>query len=939
MKQFSVFFLLLLIVFWPGPSSRVDAGAPHPLKVGIYTNPPLIFTDDQGRVSGLFADVLHWIAARENWQPIFVAGNFTDCLSWLADREINLACAIGYLPDRTLSIAYNKTPLLTNWGQVYTAENSGIKDLSDLSGRQVALLKKDVHNAAFRDLVQKFGIRCDFIEVDDYNTVLGMIADGKAQAGVVSRLFGQRHADLFGLEKSGVVFNPIPVHFAFAPETDPGLIRRIDHHISALKEDKSSTYYRSLDRWFGPGATDRRWAGRFTALAGGGGALIGILVLGNMFLRRQVRLKTRELTAELEHREHAEAYIRSVFRASPIGIGVVTNRIFTQVNQKVMDMTGYTEAELLGKNARMLYPSDAEYTYVGTEKYRQIQKHGTGTVETVWQVKSGSRIHVLLSSTPLSGPDLSGGVTFSALDITVRKQAELLLQKSEKQYRTLFEKTNDAIFLISAATGQYLDANPAAQALTGRSLAALKDAVISDHAAPHGAEGTLDLTPGIQKDQGDFIFTRPDGSRRVTRLSTAPLTETVLIGFAKDVTHDLEMEKQLRQAQKMESIGTLAGGIAHDFNNILFPIMGFTEMLLDDSPEKGSLRRGLNQIYASATRAKELVAQILAFSRQSHTAPMPVTLQPIVKEAMKLLRATIPTTIDMVHNIDRHCSRVIADPTQIHQIVINLATNAFHAMEETGGTLTITLDNHEVPPADGVSQSPAPGSYVRLLVSDTGPGIPGDIQDKIFDPFFTTKEKGRGTGMGLSVVHGIVSAVGGCIRVDSEPGKGATFHIYLPRTQADPAKWNPGAEPKMLTGTESVLLVDDEPGIISMETRLLRRMGYRVTAFTSSLEALDAFKSDPSRFDLVISDVAMPGMAGDRLAREMLNIRPDTPILLCSGFSETMNEEKAVALGSRGFMLKPMTSRNLSVKIRQALTRATCRPRIDKPGRDLYRKP
>ncbi|MDM8535216.1 ATP-binding protein [Desulfobacterales bacterium HSG17] len=378
------------------------------------------------------------------------------------------------------------------------------------------------------------------------------------------------------------------------------------------------------------------------------------------------------------------------------------------------------------------------------------------------------------------------------------------------------------------------------------------------------------------------------------------------------------LEAQLHQSQKMESIGTLAGGIAHDFNNILFPVMGYTEMLLEDTSEDDPIMDSLEQIYNGTLRAKELVQQILTFARQKDGELKLMQMQPMVKEAIKLLRSTIPTTIEIKQNIQTDCKPIKADPTQIHQIVMNLATNAYHAMEEKGGKLTIILKEIEFTEDDPIIPDITSGVYACLTIQDTGRGMNKALTQKIFEPFFTTKRQGKGTGMGLSVVHGIVKNMSGAIQVYSEPGKGTQFNIYLPVVQTRSEQLTDIPE-TIQTGSEHILLVDDEVTIIEMEQAMLERLGYGVTTRSSSIDALEAFRSNPDKFDLIITDMAMPNMAGDKLSVEINQIRPDIPILLCTGFSEIMSEEKAKSLGISGFLLKPIIAKALSKKIREVL--------------------
>jgi CheY-like chemotaxis protein len=375
----------------------------------------------------------------------------------------------------------------------------------------------------------------------------------------------------------------------------------------------------------------------------------------------------------------------------------------------------------------------------------------------------------------------------------------------------------------------------------------------------------------------------------------------------------------------MESIGTLAGGIAHDFNNILSAIMGYTELALDDIERDSQLYTNLQEVFRAGKRAKDLVQQILAFSRQSEQGRKPVQVKHIINEALKLLRSSLPTTIEVRRDI-RSDALAMADPTQIHQILMNLCTNADHAMREKGGVLEVKLEDVELD-ADFTAAHPniKPGAYINLTVSDTGHGIPPGVLERIFDPFFTTKEIGEGTGMGLSVVHGIVGSYGGAITAYSEPGQGSTFKVYLPiiERRKEPEI---RTEESISTGSERILFVDDESVLVDMGKQILESLGYDVITRTSSIEALELFKAQPDRFELVITDMTMPNMTGDDLAQELMHIKPNIPIILCTGFSATIDEQKARAMGIRAFVLKPIVKREIAATIRKVLDQTVGKP-------------
>ena len=381
-----------------------------------------------------------------------------------------------------------------------------------------------------------------------------------------------------------------------------------------------------------------------------------------------------------------------------------------------------------------------------------------------------------------------------------------------------------------------------------------------------------------------------------------------------------ESERQMQQVLKLQAIGTLAGGIAHDFNNILFPIIGYTEISMDDVPEDSPIRRNLEEILKAANRARELVQQILTFSRQNGRERKPIRVQVIVQEALRLLRASIPKTIEIRTDIEEGCNAIMGDPTQIHQVIMNLCTNAYQAMQETGGTLDVRLTETHIGYQETVKRIGIKmGPHLHLIVRDEGVGMEPAVLHRIFEPYYTTKEPGKGTGLGLSVIHGIVKNHGGFITVESTPSRGSTFHVYLPTLDDVEAEIEEAASAGKSSGSERILLVDDEPQIVVMEKQMLEKLGYRVTTQTSSTEALDMFADQPDQFDLVITDMTMPQMAGDQMARRIWDIRPGIPVILCTGYNEMMSEDKAIALGIRKFILKPIDKDELAMAIRSAL--------------------
>jgi signal transduction histidine kinase len=422
--------------------------------------------------------------------------------------------------------------------------------------------------------------------------------------------------------------------------------------------------------------------------------------------------------------------------------------------------------------------------------------------------------------------------------------------------------------------------------------------------------------------RGEYHLTTLEGREVPVYVSARALllqdVESLCI-VVTDLTEQRALEHQIRQSQKMQALGALAGGIAHDFNNLLAAVIGFTELLQEHLPEGNQAHRYAARVLEAGMRGRDLVKHMLTFSRQTEQEKKPLRISSIVKDSVKLLRASIPTTISINVNVRSESGLILADPVQIQQVLMNLCTNASYAMRETGGVLDIELSDFSVGPSDANSDDIEPGLYMKLTVRDTGTGIPAHVKDRIFDPFFTTKAVGEGTGLGLSVVMGIVKQSGGHITVDTEPGKGSTFTVYFPKIAGGTLPDMKGAEVAPPTGSERILFIDDEEALAEMGEAILAELGYDVTCRMSSKDALALVEEDPSRFDLVITDQTMPEMTGVELARRIFAIRPDMPLILCTGFSHLVDAESARSAGIRGFAMKPLTKREIARTIRKVL--------------------
>jgi two-component system, cell cycle sensor histidine kinase and response regulator CckA len=553
----------------------------------------------------------------------------------------------------------------------------------------------------------------------------------------------------------------------------------------------------------------------YTAVTKGGGTF-PVLVYSNPIIKDNQPLGIRTILINIAERNQAdkslrasEDKLRSIFRASPVGIGVVSERVIIEANDRLCAMTGYSHEELIGQSSRILYPDVEEFNFVGSEKYRQIAETGTGTVETRWQMKNGKIIHILLSSSPFDSADMSRGVTFTALDITERKRAEE-------------EKNN--------------------------------------------------------------------------------------------------LQDQLAQAQKMESVGRLAGGVAHDFNNMLSVIIGYTELALLQTDSNQPLHGKLQEIRKAAERSGDLTQQLLAFARKQTIAPKVLNLNEIVDGMLKMLRRLIGEDIDLAWLPDSDLWQIKIDPAQVDQILANILINARDAIAGVG-KITIETENAEYDEAYCAMHAGfMPGEYVKLAVSDTGCGMERETLTHIFEPFFTTKETGKGTGLGMATVYGIVKQNNGFINVYSEPSKGTTFKICLPRYAGKTAAASSeGPTEAIKGGLETVLVVEDEPSILKLGKTILEGLGYKVLAAATPGEAILLAEKHAGDIHLLMTDVVMPEMNGRDLAERLSSLYPSLKCLFMSGYTANVIAHHGILDEGVHFIQKPFSIKNLAAKVREVL--------------------
>ncbi len=619
-----------------------------------------------------------------------------------------------------------------------------------------------------------------------------------------------------------------------------------------------------------------------------------------------------------------EARLQSIIGVAPIGIGVAIDRVLVEVNDHLCRMTGYAPTELLHQPSRILYRTDEDHDFVASEKHRQIQESGIGFIETRWVRKDGTLIHVHLRSTAVDPEDWSKGIIFTALDTTGWKATEEALRRSEEKYRQVVEHANEAIFI--AQDGHVKFPNPQMLRCIGYSEEELAREPFVRLIHPEdrgmvleqyrrrlmGEELSAPYTFRALSREGEILWVELTGVPIQWEGRPASLT------FARDISEQKKLETQLIQSQKMEAVGTLAGGVAHDFNNLLTGILGFTSLILSTLPPSDPNYIRIQSIEQLGKSGADLTKQLLGFARGGRYDIRTTDLNHLVQRTIDLFGRT-RKEVQIHPELQPDLPKIEADGSQIEQVIVNLFVNAFQAMPNGGDLI---LGTRKVALSSEFCQRCriAPGDYVQLTVTDTGEGMDEETQRRVFEPFFTTKTMGRGTGLGLASVYGIVKNHGGMIEVTSKKDKGTTFSVYFPASTSEmkPEDLEPGVA---LTGDETILLVDDEEVIRTVGREILSLLGYRVLTAQSGAEALEIYRDHHANIDLVILDVAMPGMMGGETFDRLREVDPSVRVLVSSGYSVNGQAEAILKRGGVAYLQKPYTVHGLSVKVRAALQR------------------
>jgi PAS domain S-box-containing protein len=656
----------------------------------------------------------------------------------------------------------------------------------------------------------------------------------------------------------------------------------------------------------------------------------------------ELEMQNEELRRIQGELEKARDRYSHLYDFAPMGYFTGTEKgIITEANLTFASMLGAERSVLIGKPfTHFVLKDDQDIYYKHRQRLMEIEEPQMCELRLV--KKDAHEFYARLECMVINNKDDDlKQIRVTVSDITERKQAEEALRESEEKYRILTEESPIAVSLIGR-DGRYKYFNPKFTEIFGYRLEDIptgKEWFRKAYPDERYRKRVIATWIDDQKKHGigearrrTFNVKCKDGSEKVIHFRPVTLDKGDQIVLYEDITERKraeeekeKLEDQLRQSQKMESIGTLAGGIAHEFNNILGVIIGNNELAMMDVPDWSPAKDCLKEIQKASLRAKDVVRNILSFTRKTPPQRKPIQISTVIKDSLKLLRASIPTMINIRQNILCEREMILADSTEMNQALMNLCTNAVQAVGDEAGVLEVsleptTLDEESVAKYVGLN----PGNFVKLTVRDTGHGIDPKIIDRIFDPYFTTKSLAEKTGMGLAIVYGIVKKHDGAIRVESEVGKEALFEVLFPlfEGEEEEVKEEPEDLPK---GTERILFVDDEESLVKTVKRMLGGLGYQIETRTSSLEALELFKGEPHRFDLVITDMGMPKMAGDRLAQELIRIQPDIPIIICTGYSERIDEDKAKEMGIRAYITKPLVMKDLEKTVRKVLNEAKSR--------------
>jgi signal transduction histidine kinase/CheY-like chemotaxis protein/ABC-type amino acid transport substrate-binding protein len=908
------------------------------IKIGVFNFPPAVFINDKNEFDGFYIDILNYVAEKENWNVVYEENSWAENLTKIKNGDVDLIMSVAYTEERDKYMDYSSESIMSVWTEIYSTKKANIKNMFDLKDKKIGIMRADHNGVLFKDYVHQLNIKCTVVEYDDIVQVFESMDKNEISAGIINNSSAILLSKKYQAVRTNIILNPFLIYFAVPEGKNKYIINSLTKYLEKWKHDENSIYYSSLEFWLHQSSNIQKVTPEyvFYILL----SLLLLVILGIVLFKYQLNKKNRALECTEEALEEEERFIKSVMDNLPIGVSV--NSVDPSVDFSYMNDAFpkhyHTTREELEKPDNFWNAVFEDEKYREWIKTRVITDCETGDPKQMhWDKveikKDGNLIaYVDAANTPFEENQV---MISTVIDVTNKVLTQQKLTHEEKKSLLWLEHSPVCTKILDK------DYN-----LMYMSKSCIKSLEIKDLDSLYCQKYPFDFYPdefnekmisnlNKSKETGDVIeqegFVYNKVNKKIWFHSTiVPVDDAddnleYFIVVSADITRRIEAEKakkkvdkQLIHSQKMEAIGTLASGIAHDFNNILTSMFGYTE-LLQLSLKDEKLLMYINEVSKANNRAKDLVGQILTFSKSNNIAKQPFQINFIINEVLQLLKSSIPATIKIQSQINSK-EFVLCNSTQIHQVIMNLCTNAYQAMKKDGGKLIITLNEIEKNGDGFVPEiNLKPGKYLKISICDTGPGIPDEIKDKIFEPYFTTKKHEKGTGLGLAIVHGIVQKHYGDISCYSEEGKGSSFHVYLPIYVKIIKTKKVKKIVENLNGTESILVVDDEISITKLLKHMLERYGYKVTPYTNSLKALEYFKNNDDVFDLLITDMTMPNLSGYDLAKKILKIRPNFPIILCTGHNEFVNKEIALKNGIKDYLEKPTSNETILRSIKKIL--------------------
>ncbi|MCP3943061.1 MAG: transporter substrate-binding domain-containing protein [Desulfobacteraceae bacterium] len=947
-----MFFLVCFFLVMPAGADDNLRSLPDTLKSASELDyPPFSIIREDGSADGFSVEILRASVQAIGKDVSFFVGPWDEIKQELIQGRLDVLPLVSYSDERDKDLDFS-TPYLRMHGTIFVRKGEkSIRGQADLMDKEVLVMKGDTAHeyAVANNLSNKLILK------DSFEQAVKDLSMGRHDALIIQQLVGwqlikklkiSNLMDVSSFREISLkpIIRPLSgfeQKFCFAvPEGKKELLSLLNEGLALIIADGS--FDELYEKWFGPifishvsPSVDFVMVVQYLLyilLP----ILFCLLIFGIWYFKKEISRQTQYLKDEMQEQkstkkalQESEEKFKQMFERAPLSYqSLDENGNFLDVNATWLSVIGYEKHEVIGKNfGDFLHPDWKEHF---KENFPRFKAAGEVLgVEFEIQKKDGTFILVTFHGKIAKDKDsnfqqihcIFQNITDSRKAQKESEKNKIMLMKAEKlaglggwqwdiknDIWSMSENWQD----LHGCSNSFLSSKKILKIIYPPDILKVQKAFDSVVESGGGYEIEYRI---IDQTTGKIKHIRSNGEASLDESGKV----VKMFGSAQDITERKNLETKVIQAQKMESIGNLAGGIAHDFNNLLFPIIGNAELLMEDLPLDSSEYENAQEIFTAGKRGADLIKQILSFSRQEEHKRIPLKIQRILKEVLKLVRSSIPVNIEIIDTIQTDCGLMMADPIQLHQIVMNLVTNAYHAVEDTNGKIEVMLKEIKLEVDMYQDISLPSGRYAMLSVSDNGTGIARDVLDRVFEPYFTTKEKGRGTGLGLSVAFGLVKDHGGDITVYSEVGKGTNFKVYLPLMEKTSDVESVKTEDKLVPGNERILLVDDERSIVQIEAKILERLGYKVTSRLDSMEALKAFQAEPLSYDLVITDMTMPNMTGDQLVGKILAIRSNIPVIICTGFSEKMSKEQAKALGIKGYLMKPVGQYEMAKMARKVL--------------------